>query len=125
MLIFLQDLWEWIRVCPVWAKIGHVRKIDTDTFDSFKGGTLSYSVTMAFIEGTTARDLLAASAATTAIWAARGREAEMFGDIDVREGRYEVATWMQVTLTPLGDKAAIPIFDGAKLVRLLERSQAQ
>jgi hypothetical protein len=115
------DMTDWLQDCPLFRKRAAYSGSGLDTITKTK---LSYWVTMAFVEGSTAQDIAAAGASSAAIWAARCPEAHGLDQIPVHHGRYRVDTEVRLQFTPLeDDESAVPIFDGAKLVEMLERSQ--
>jgi hypothetical protein len=92
--------------------------------DSVDTATLNYHVSMAFVEGSTLQDITAAGASSVAIWAARCADTHGLDQTTIEQGRYRVETEITVKYEPLADdESAVPIFDGAKLVRMLEGSQ--
>lgn len=95
-----------------------------ERLDRVDTATLNYHVSMAFVEGSTLQDITAAGASSVAIWAARCADTHGLDQTTIEQGRYRVATEITVKYEPLADdEAAVPIFDGAALVRMLESSQ--
>ena len=121
---FWQEMIGWWRGCPLWPLLRRgVRSLRPgDSLDSVNHGSVTYGITMAFVEGTTLQDLMAAGTATCAIWMSRCPNG--FDEVEVKHGRYQVDTEVRVRFHPLADdEAVVPIFDGRSLVEMLERSQ--
>lgn len=115
------DMKDWLRECPLF---GRPKPFTGGPLDTVTKANLSYWVTMAFVEGSTLQDIAAAGASSATIWAARCPGSHGLDQIPVHHGRYKVETEMRIKFTPLeDDEAAVPIFDGAKLVAMLESSQ--
>jgi hypothetical protein len=97
-----------------------------DDFDTVSTGTIEYGITMAYVEGQTLQDVLAAACATTAIYAIRGQNIQHMGDIAVKHGTYQVDTEVRVTFHAIPeDGDYVPVFDGAGLVDMLAKTQVR
>lgn len=107
------------------ARLSNRQIITEDTnLDSVTNGELSYEIDMAFVEGQTCQDVLAAACASTAIYAVRGRNVGPLADATVKHGTYWVSTRVVVEFNEVPDDGHyVPVFNGAELTRLLSRGQ--
>jgi hypothetical protein len=97
-----------------------------NTLDTVTKGELHYQITMAFVEGQTCQDVLAAATATTAIYAVRGQNIGALRDASVKHGIYQVDTEVKVTFhTVPEDGSYVPVFNGTEMVDLLSRTQTR
>ncbi len=115
----LDDLARWLKACPLWK----LRKPKAKTakpgeeWDQLTEAEVSYSVSAAFVEGSTVQDLASAGAAATAIWIARKGGAHAFDLYPVKHGRYQVEAEMTFRFSPLeDDTAVVPLYSGKNLV---------
>jgi len=93
-------------------------------FDVATAGEVSYDLDMAFVEGQTFQDILAAACASTAIYVVRGRNVGPLAEGTVKHGIYSVSTHVTIEFEAIPeDGSYVPVFDGAKLTELITANQ--